>query len=252
MICNLCLEDKALIKKSHIIPNFMYKGLFDQMHKIKYVNLENLSTIKSLSDGLYEGNILCNNCDNVLLGKLETYVSIILYGGNPGKEKIPEFRMTQGKDRIKAVDISNIDYTTTKLFLLSILWRSHISSLPFFKDIQLGPYSEKIRKMILTNNAGEEDEMETAIVYLKHDKSRTFNSVVQPRRLRFNHNAMYVFYINGILYHFNMSQINKLSLFTKGGVKKDRTMKIAMLEGEMANSYFDQYMGRTIFRNPPV
>jgi hypothetical protein len=248
MACQLCLEDKELIEKSHIIPKFMYQGLFDQKHKIKYVNLENLDTIKSLPDGLYEGNILCSNCDNKVLGRLENYVKIILYGGNPGKEKIPEFRMAQGNDGIKSVEISNINYTTTKLFLLSILWRSHISKLPFFKEINLGPYAEKIREMLWNNDAGEEDELEAAIVYLKHDSSRTFNSIVQPKHLRFNHNIIYIFYINGIMYHFNISPINKLSLFAKGCAKKTNTMSVAMLEGAIANNYFDQYMGKTIMK----
>ena len=32
-ICRLCLEEQALIKKSHIIPEFMYQDLFDENHK---------------------------------------------------------------------------------------------------------------------------------------------------------------------------------------------------------------------------
>lgn len=32
--CKLCLEEKILLKKSHIIPEFMYKDLYDENHKL--------------------------------------------------------------------------------------------------------------------------------------------------------------------------------------------------------------------------
>lgn len=247
MICKLCLEDKLLIKKSHIIPNFMYRGLFDAKHKLNYVNFLNPNLITPISDGLYDENILCAKCDNEILGKIETYVSIMIYGGNPGKNKISEFKKTKNTDGLVSVHINNIDYLKTKLFLLSILWRSHISKHPFFQEIDLGPHAEKLRKMIIHDDAGHEHQYESAIAILKQNPSRPYKSIVRPKRLKLDLNTIHVFYINGLMYHFNISPINKLSIFEKGKVCKDNSMKIALLEGDYADGYFDQYLGKNIF-----
>ena len=54
MICKLCLKEKKLLKKSHIIPKFMYKGLFDENHKILVSKVNPLKKEKLQSDGAYE------------------------------------------------------------------------------------------------------------------------------------------------------------------------------------------------------
>jgi hypothetical protein len=75
--CKLCLQEKQLIKKSHIIPDFMYKDLFDDKHAI-LLNTSNTKTrnTKILFNGEYEGNILCESCDGKIIGGIyENYAS---------------------------------------------------------------------------------------------------------------------------------------------------------------------------------
>ena len=80
MICKLCLKEKGLLKKSHIVPNFLYRELRDEDNAFVKANLAKV-TKENIYTGLFEPNILCAECDNVLLGKLEDYSSKILYGG---------------------------------------------------------------------------------------------------------------------------------------------------------------------------
>ncbi len=81
MACKLCLNDEKLVKKSHIIPDFMYKDIFDKKHKLYEVTVTKDKDIikdKLSQTGGYEEQILCQSCDNEVLGKLEGYASCVL------------------------------------------------------------------------------------------------------------------------------------------------------------------------------
>ena len=89
-ICKLCLKDKQLIKKSHIIPNFMYREMLVDNNKIKFFSpserIQGRGKIRKLHTGEYEGGILCAECDNEHLGDIyENYAARAIYGG-----KLPE------------------------------------------------------------------------------------------------------------------------------------------------------------------
>lgn len=132
MQCKLCLQDKPLIGKSHIIPDFMYKGLFDDKHRIAQKdfvnNRESLPPTR-----IYDKYILCANCDNKILGSYETYAAKELF-----KPSMHEFiynikQIFNYHNKNIDLKISKLHYQSTKLFLLSILWRASISKHPFFK-----------------------------------------------------------------------------------------------------------------------
>lgn len=78
MKCLLCLKDKDLIKSSRIIPDFMYKDLFDEKHRLIRTTGLDVPSAKKLQTGEREGNILCQQCDNVVLGSLEGYACRVL------------------------------------------------------------------------------------------------------------------------------------------------------------------------------
>src|SRR5665647_2165945 len=91
MNCRLCNEKKKLLKRSHIIPDFMYKGLFDENHFIAQIDLIEFKRKRLLPNGFYDSNILCENCDNVILGILESYASIVIWGGKGKPDYYPKF-----------------------------------------------------------------------------------------------------------------------------------------------------------------
>ena len=163
MKCNLCLKEIPLIKKSHIIPDFMYKGLFDEKHFLAMVNWDEMKIISKKPDGVYDKKILCAKCDNEIIGSYESYASKILYGKNLSNRLKPRFNLIRDPKGSSKIEAENIDYTKFKLFLLSMLWRGHISNSPFFNEINLGPYAEIARLMILNNDAGKETEFESMI-----------------------------------------------------------------------------------------
>lgn len=112
MICKLCLEEKQLIKKSHIIPDFMYKGIYDEKHKIVHINLENIKNKSHTYSGIYDKNILCANCDNEIISKLETYASNCVYfnGSLKSRSHIEIEKFEGNEDFVPFVRLKNLDY----------------------------------------------------------------------------------------------------------------------------------------------
>lgn len=221
----------------------MYRGLFDEKHFIIKTSLGDLKNAKRLPTGFYDKHILCAKCDNHVIGQYETYASKVLYGGNNlSKIEAPYFTEAISESGLRSVLVNNISYKKFKLFLLSILWKAHISKQDFFKIVDLDSNAESIRKMILEGNPGEENEFETFMAYIQ-TKNKLVKSIIDPRPISKNPNQGYIFHINHILYHFNLNVGESLSLFDKGKITKDNKMEFAILEEEFGNKYFNSFLG---------
>jgi hypothetical protein len=210
-ICKLCKQDKKLLKKSHIIPEFMYNGMFDEEHKIVLtpaVNKSRDSTNTHLrSTGEYESNILCLDCDNKLLGEYyENYASRVLYGGRLNTNECPEFSNTRNTHGIEFIKCTKVNYHKFKLFLLSVLWRASISQRPFFSEVRLNDHEERIRNMILTKDAGDATLYPINIFTYRHIPQLTSELISQPRYLKTKEGLEYYsILINGYFYFYYLS-----------------------------------------------
>jgi hypothetical protein len=252
MNCKLCLKVKPLIKKSHIIPNFMYKGLFGKTHKLVNVNLSNFSDREYRQTGFFDKNILCAQCDNEIIGKLERYASNTIYADKLQYAVIKEQFDGDGI-AMPYIRYQNLDYTKVKLFLLSLLWRAHISKESFFREVNLSrELAEKIRKMIYNADGGLEDELEVILFLIDAGKIRPTKSIIEPRFIA-GEGACYIFHINEIMYHFNIATENKQAFFDKGIIKRDGIMDIAILT-EDDRDYFDSFIGKPLLLkgNPKI
>jgi len=199
MKCHLCLINKTLVKKSHIIPNFMYKGILDDENIMIRLNLSNPKLNKKNRSGLYEGGLLCQQCEN-LLSKCESYASDIFFGSNI-------------KDRVKTtyeflepslLKINNIEYAKMKLFFLSILWRCHISKNEAFKNINLGETAEKIRRMVLNEIPGSDKEYEIKIIIYNVPEIPS-KSMIPPKKIILTPFEYHLIHINNMSIFINTS-----------------------------------------------
>jgi len=238
MKCNLCLKETVLIKKSHIIPDFMYNGIYDEDHFIYKLDLIKPEKSGKNPTGVYDKHILCSNCDNKVIGTFESYASKLLFGGKMKMDEMPLFETIAPETMM----VKNINYAKFKLFLLSILWRSHVSSNKFFSQIDLGPYAEIIRKMIVDSDPGDEEQFETCIIYY-NEKALPSKSIVTPRKIKYNGNTSYHFLINHMSIWFNISNQSKLELFKHSGLKPNNTMAIYVAQGEKAKELFKKSTG---------
>lgn len=219
----------------------MYKGLLQKNKKIVETNLFNPTDAVFRPTGIYESGILCNRCDNEVLGKFESYAAKILYQ-NSDLDFIKE-----EDDHIINFMFRGIDFTKFKLFLVSILWRASISTQPMFSEISLGEeYEEIARKMLFENDPGPKDLFATCIMGLKTTENLALRTIVAPRKLIADQNTQYMFWINGFFYWYNVSPYNMEDVFTRTPIDENNEMTIGILKDGFADDFFDSFVGKKL------
>lgn len=197
--CKLCLQEKDLIGKSHIIPDFMYRdgGIYHQNHTIKKIDLglslKGKTSIKGMQQsGEYDGNILCIDCERKIIGNLESYAKEFLFKG-PTNYQLE-------KNNVLFLDI---DYKKMKLFFLSIFWRASISRRPFFSEINPDEdIIEDLRTMIFTGNPMEDNDYP---IYFIYDLNKTSTQYIGQPIETINKDG-YFFPMIGILAYYSLDQ----------------------------------------------
>ena len=181
----------------------MYKGFYDENHRMLKASMRDLTILSKPRTGEYDGNILCRKCDNQRIGELESYAKPVFYGGGESlsESQIPRFeRLNQGG--IEFTYCENLDYKKFKLFLLSILWRASISSRETFSLITLGSHEETIREMIYSGNPKDTNDYPCMIYSYLNDDSIPVDLIIQPHPGNKGATQFYKFLISGIFYTY--------------------------------------------------
>ena len=142
--CAMCRQERKLVR-SHIIPEFLYKAMYDSKHRILFVSPDPSQLLQLPQKGIRE-KLLCSECDS-RLGNYEHYAEPLIFGGNC---RVQIKKVT--KDYIL---VHRVNYRLFKLFQLSILWRMSVSSLNFFQAVDLGVHEDRIRQMLLNQDPGQ-------------------------------------------------------------------------------------------------
>src|SRR3954467_14480319 len=103
MPCALCLRE-APLKKSHVIPEFLYKHMYDHKHRFHVVTSPGVSAPRHGQKGIWE-RLLCDPCEG-LLSQYERYVSLVFSGQLP----------VQASEDGALVRIQGLDYKKFRLF----------------------------------------------------------------------------------------------------------------------------------------
>lgn len=221
MICQLCLKNKPLIKKSHIISDFLYSQIRDYDNSMLSLDKGNNKSPKTVYTGEFEGGLFCNDCDNGILGRYESYASKII----KSQKVVKGIKTTIVED--KYAYIEGLDYNKFKLFLLSILWRSSISNRDFFKEIKLEKEDEeKIRQMLLNGDPGDMNYLPCVISMARNQKI-LWGLIRQPLKT----DDGYQFMFSGVFYYFFTKKETK-DFVKKFSLKKDGSMNLIFLKDE--------------------
>jgi len=244
MQCRLCLKRKTLLKKSHIIPDFMYKYLFDDIHRLHEVRVTESGELKDKikQTGAYEGDILCLECDNKRIGNLETYASKVLYGGT-AISLVNE----RNQNGMMSTLCKKIDYSKFKLFLLSVIWRASISSLPMFKALDLGDHEERIRTMILENFPGEQTDDPCLLMTYINQKQIPHQIIVEPSTLSEDGGFTCFLMIAGVLYIYFIGNQNIPPWAIHCIINKNGEMRVPHLPQHLAGKALNRLMGVNLF-----
>jgi hypothetical protein len=100
----------------------------------------------------------------------------------------------------KGVRMSGANFAVTKLFHLSVLWRAGVSSL--FPKVTLGPYEQKLAKMLLAGDPGKPDCFPVIGVVLVDDEGKVVHIISEPVHSKFHHSHAYYMCYAGCEWYF--------------------------------------------------
>lgn len=215
--CHLCLKDKELLR-SHIVPEFMYRPLHNEKNQYMQISADPSEKIKYRQKGIWE-RLLCRDCERQF-NRYETYIKEALFDG----------KHIEGNNDGERVNLSGLDYTKTRLFYLSLLWRMSITSQPMYKEVSLGVHEEKIRLMLEKEEPGNPDDYGVLIAAPKIDKQFFIDVHRQVEHKRLNGHHLYIAVLTGLLYIFTINRKTMPKNIRSGFLQEDGTWMILLTE----------------------
>jgi hypothetical protein len=192
--CRLCLQE-AVLRHSHIIPELLHKPLYSHDHKFMAISGVGTKGWKPFQKGERD-RLLCDECERLLNDRFEKpFVNYWATASSQLRRISPN-----GHRKIR------VPYTEFKLLHLSILFRASVSSLPTFRNVQLGPHEEKIRQMLLANDPGPTIEypiVGDAVLDDQCNPEERFVSV--PFRTRYGSHSVYCQVFAGAVWYISIS-----------------------------------------------
>ena len=178
-ICRLCTFPAELCR-SHILPEFLYRPLYDDKHRFSVVT-KGAEGHHYKQRGLTE-HLLCRKCEQHL-GQNEKYASEVMTG------RLGHRYRRHGN----YIEMSGIDYQRFKLFQLSILWRASVSSLEFCRLVSLGSRGEQLRTMLLEDEPGTPEDFGCVVIFTHDGGEDISDTFFNPEPLRWASRRMYKF-----------------------------------------------------------
>lgn len=161
MSCRLCLQNKPLCG-SHIISECFYEKVYDSKHRFLPLSTDDTS-LQFQQKGFRE-DLLCRDCESLLSGWESTLKRDFVDIGNETSNFL-----TINQVHPKILKVENLNYDNFKLGVLSLLWRFSITSHPVFQKYNLGPYEEKLRKLLLAAASVPENHYPVIVAKCKLD-----------------------------------------------------------------------------------
>ena len=203
------------LRNSHIIPEFLYKPIYDVKHQLHLRRSGRLVRGKPLQKGIRE-KLLCDHCEGQL-SRNEKYWKEVWFGG---MEVLAQKRQHQWH-------ISNLDYTRVRIFFLSLIWRMSVASQDsMWKNVNLGPHEEPIRRMVHEDNPGEPWQYGfLCIVPLFYGKP-IVDWLLEPDWVRSEWGRMYRLWVGGCIYLFHISNQRITKPMSDLLIRKDGSLTI--------------------------
>ena len=190
--CRLCLREPVVLCHSHILPEFLYEGAYDEKHRTVGIDPRPDQKNRILQKGLRE-YLLCQQC--------ETHLSFF---ERYGAEILRSFPSTEKLLHRDIILINNVTYRNFKIFQMSILRRCGVSEQPTFSDVDLWAHEERLRRRIIGKQAGEPWEYGCVIVGLRGPGS--LKSMVKfPGNFRIQGHIAYHLVVFGLVWLYVVS-----------------------------------------------
>lgn len=187
MCCKLCKKkDGIKFSKSHIIPKSLYGQIIKKKESALVISGEKNTRIKKSRIGEYDQSILCVNCE-------KEFDSFDNYAAKFFTQELHEKNYFKTIYNHKLAYIfPDYNYGKLKLFFLSMAWRASVSRRNFFSNINLGPYEESFREMIINNDPGDHEKF--SVIIGKYTDPNADAFLMNPCVIRVDGVRFYKFY----------------------------------------------------------
>jgi len=202
--CQYCGENKKLIK-AHIIPASFFKPLRADNGDVPYLMNDLPGEFpKKSQTGVYDKTILCRECEDQF-AKWDEYGFKTLVDG--AKQLKPMY----DQQKLLAFILPQVDIDQLKRFLLSVLWRASVSSQDFYKQVNLGPYQDKIQAILENTTTLAKDEY--SFFLSRFDDQYFGTTMLDPRLERWDGVNYYRIYLGGFIAHIKVDKRPSSSSF---------------------------------------
>jgi hypothetical protein len=189
MQCKLCGCDKKLVD-AHIIPRSFHEPLKQGGETPIIITSKPGVYPKQSHIGVYDKEIVCEACEAIFSPWDD-------YGHKFLTQKLEDARFIGSNGERLAYNFGPCDYKNLKLFFLSVLWRAGASKQQLFNKVQLGPYEEKLRQVILSKEAGGVADFSIALS--KFDAPANETGILNPDRTEYDGVNHYQLYLGGYM-----------------------------------------------------
>lgn len=132
--CRRCGKVSRLCR-SHIIPEGAFRPLYDDSSRALCLESDG-SPARPIQQGIWE-YLFCRSCEDFFQA-LET--PFLRFWRHP--------RTLPLRYSSIAIRVAGVDYGNVKRFLLSVLWRAHVSTRSEFAGVNLGPHADRIDRLL--------------------------------------------------------------------------------------------------------
>ena len=175
-ICRYCGKESILCN-AHILPKSFYRLDLGKRFGDPY----NKNPI--YQNGLKDNNILCSTCDGIL-GEYDKEASRILI-------KEINKHNSEGFKTLYTYEAKEFNYKKLRYFLISLLWRTSISTLPQLAEFNIGKY-EDIALKILKGEIPDNSNMFGTYI-CKRPKNDNINEIVLFKKNYIQNKPAYAF-----------------------------------------------------------
>ena len=141
----------------------------------------------------------------------------------------------------------DIDYQQFKLFLLSVLWRVGISSLPIFHRIDLKDHNDRLRNMILNNDPGNSEEYPCVIFTYINNNSIPHQLIGEPGFILNDHEHICFLLIGGNLFLYFLSHKAIPTWVLGNTINEQNELRIIQMTDRMASTTMNKFIGMELF-----
>jgi len=190
------------------VPEFLYVPLYNTDNELMAISGRGNKGWKPLQIGIWE-YLLCADCEQHLNREYEQPFLKQWTEESPLPKSMP----------LNGAHSVVFDYSTFKLFHLSILFKSSISSNLTFQEVKLGAHENRIREMLLAKDPGHDWEypiLAFAVLNARYEVEQRIIS--RPIKARYEGHNVYGQIYGGAMWWVSVSS-HRNDMFCRAGLQ---------------------------------